>query len=341
MIPFDFISSKKKISSEASQNLVKMLLIRVILPLSLITIASCAVAGIPDNPLDVVKEGMEVADKALELYDKILDKVIPWKEFENTIKELDKYREDYSKEAGQLIGQIKTLLLNGMDTYFLSTQSIYEWCGTAVYQLNLYLKLFKETGPKSAAAQKALLVAVLDSGIKKMNEAQQKLSESTSAFNKVSGELLSLNTQLKNDFDKNSEYYNRQINKIRTEAYAGAASGAVFGIFGLIISYGTAAGIVENQLIPELNAKMESIKSFYVDLKQTIEKSNVDIDTTKTQLQTEIQTIGDLKVETENTQATISLDEFDALRDEIINAATKLINHCNDYKERHGKKKQS
>lgn len=316
-----------------------MHLIRIILPLFLIAITSCTASGIPDNPLNVVKDSMEAADKALELYDKVLDKTIPWKEFENTIKELDKYREDYSKEAGQLIGKIKTLLLNGMDTYFLSTQSIYEWCGTAVYQLNLYLKLFKETGPKSAAAQKAILLAVLDSGIKKMNEAQQRLSESSSAFNKVSGELLSLNTQLKNDFDKNSEYYRKQIDKIRTEAYAGAASGAVLGPFGLLISYSIAAGVIEGKLVPELNAKMDSIKAFYVDLKQTLEKTNMDIDTTKTKLQTEIATIGDLKVKTENTQTIIPLDEFETLRDEVIKAVTQLIAHCSDYRQRHGNSK--
>lgn len=304
--------------------------------LFLIAVTSCTAGVAPtENPLNTIKEGMKAADKALGLYDKILNEIIPWETFDQTIQEFDRHREDYSNESGQLITEIKTIVLKGLNSYSMSTKSINEWCGKAAYSLGLYLKLFKA----NSATEKRILVDVLDKGIIKMNEAQQHLSKSFEAFNSAAGKLSTLNTQLKNDFDKNSEYYRKQIDKIRTEAYAGAASGAVLGPFGLIIAYSIAAGVIEGKLVPELNAKMDSIKAFYVDLKQTLEKANMDIDTTKTQLQTEIQTIGDLKVETENTQAIIPLDEFETLRDEVIKAVTQLIAHCSDYRQRHGNSK--
>lgn len=76
---------------------------------------------------DTVKEGIDTADKALVFYDKLVDRVIPWEEFNETLVELDKFRKDYTIESAALIGETKTLMMNGMDEYFSASQDIYEF----------------------------------------------------------------------------------------------------------------------------------------------------------------------------------------------------------------------
>ncbi|TLP80878.1 hemolysin E, partial [Streptococcus pneumoniae] len=68
-----------------------------------------------------------------------------------------------------------------------------------------------------------------------------------------------------------------QVDKIRKEAYAGAAAGVVAGPFGLIISYSIAAGVVEGKLIPELKNKLKSVQSFFTTLSNTVKQANKDI----------------------------------------------------------------
>lgn len=75
--------------------------------------------------IETAKEGIETADKALELYNKVIDRVIPWKEFNETLVELDRFRKDYSTESAELIGHIKTLMMNGIDAYFSASQAVY------------------------------------------------------------------------------------------------------------------------------------------------------------------------------------------------------------------------
>ncbi len=83
---------------------------------------------IMSNEFETAKTAIETADKALDLYNKVLDQLIPWKTFEETIKELTRYKDEYSQKSSTLVGEVKTLLLDCQDKYFESTQSVYEWC---------------------------------------------------------------------------------------------------------------------------------------------------------------------------------------------------------------------
>ncbi|EHP3439911.1 hemolysin E [Escherichia coli] len=55
--------------------------------------------------------------------------VIPWQTFDETIKELSRFKQEYSQAASVLVGDIKTLLMDSQDKYFEATQTVYEWCG--------------------------------------------------------------------------------------------------------------------------------------------------------------------------------------------------------------------
>ncbi len=125
---------------------------------------------------------------------------------------------------------------------------MYEWCGVATQLLAAYILRSDEYNEKKASAQKDILIKVLDDGITKLNEAQKSLLVSSQSFNNASGKLLALDSQLTNDFSEKSSDLQSQVDKIRKEAYAGAAAGVVAGPFGLsIISYSIAAGVVEGE----------------------------------------------------------------------------------------------
>ena len=265
---------------------------------------------VADKTVEVVKNAIETADGALDLYNKYLDQVIPWQTFDETIKELSRFKQEYSQAASVLVGDIKTLLMDSQDKYFEATQTVYEWCGVATQLLAAYILLFDEYNEKKASAQKDILIKVLDDGITKLNEAQKSLLVSSQSFNNASGKLLALDSQLTNDFSEKSSYFQSQVDKIRKEAYAGAAAGVVAGPFGLIISYSIAAGVVEGKLIPELKNKLKSAQSFFTTLSNTVKQANKDIDAAKLKLTTEIAAIGVIKTETETTRFYVDYDDL-------------------------------
>ena len=282
---------------------------------------------VADKTVEVVKNAIETADGALDLYNKYLDQVIPWQTFDETIKELSRFKQEYSQAASVLVGDIKTLLMDSQDKYFEATQTVYEWCGVATQLLAAYILLFDEYNEKKASAQKDILIKVLDDGITKLNEAQKSLLVSSQSFNNASGKLLALDSQLTNDFSEKSSYFQSQVDKIRKEAYAGAAAGVVAGPFGLIISYSIAA---------ELKNKLKSVQNFFTTLSNTVKQANKDIDAAKLKLTTEIAAIGEIKTETETTRFYVDYD--DLMLSLLKEAAKKMINTCNEYQKRHGKK---
>lgn len=131
------------------------------------------------------------------------------------------------------------------------------------------------------------------------------------------------------------QLFQSQVDKIRKEAYAGAAAGVVAGPFGLIISYSIAAGVVEGKLIPELKNKLKSVQNFFTTLSNTVKQANKDIDAAKLKLTTEIAAIGEIKTGTETTRFYVDYD--DLMLSLLKEAAKKMINTCNEYQKRHGK----
>ena len=64
--------------------------------------------------------------------------------------------------------------------------------------------------------------------------------------------------------------------------------------------------------------------------------NNKDIDAAKLKLTTEIVAIGEIKTETETTRFYVDYD--DLMLSLLKEAAKKMINTCNEYQKRHGKK---
>lgn len=133
--------------------------------------------------IETIKEGIDTAGCMMDLYNRHLDRIIPWSDFKETLEELDKFRGNYSVESAALIGDIKTIMMDGMDSYFAASQSVFEWTGTVIPHLTMYIKLFDSYSAGIAETQKKLFVDVLNEGEKRMTDAQNDLGKSSSSFN--------------------------------------------------------------------------------------------------------------------------------------------------------------
>ena len=80
---------------------------------------------------------------------------------------------------------------------------------------------------------------------------------------------------------------------------------------------------------------MEEIKIFYDDLRSNIEHAFNDIDSTKIILKAEIQFISELKIQAEQTETFVNLDDVPTLRDIVIKSAQDLIVKCVEYQKRY------
>lgn len=285
--------------------------------------------------MKTVKESIEEAKGALVLYDKLVERVIPWKEFNETLVGLDKFREDYTVESALLITEIKTNMADGISAYFSASEHIYEWTGIAASHLELYIKLFKDHNARRASAQKDLLLNVLESGLKKMTAAQEELGKSSESFSSVFGRLSTLRKRFEDEFDEQSGFFQAKMELIRKGSHFLGSS--IFGISGFFLG----AEIGDQRYIRKLKRELEIVKQFYYHLHIKIEHAFNNIHETKKVLKQEIQHITELKIQIQQTEMFVNLDQVPDLRDTVIDSANDLIVKCEEYRKRHIEKIES
>lgn len=285
--------------------------------------------------LETVRDGIEEAKGALAMYDQLVERVIPWTTFNDFLIGLDKFREDYSSESALLISDIKTLITDGLGAYFSASQSVYEWAGMAATNLELYVKLFDHHDARRAAAQKKLLLELLESGIEKMTAAQKELGKSLQSFNSVNGELSTLRKRFEDEFDEKSEFFQAKIELIRSGSHFWGSS--LFGLSG----YFFGAEIGERKYVNQLKRELRKIEMFYYHLHLNIEQALNSIDDTKKMLGHEIEHITEIKIQIGDTQLFVNLDELADMRDTIIETAQGLVRKCEQYRKRHVEKIES
>lgn len=266
--------------------------------------------------IEIVRADIETVDKALTLYDRATDRVMPWSEYDDTLVAMD-HRKEYSVESAKLIGEIKTLLMDGVDAYASTTQNVHEWAGLMIPLLRTYHKLLDDYTPTSAEAQKKILLKILDDGLAKTWETVRKLDHSSAYFGRAAAKLGTLNEQLESEFDKNGEIAEGRIRAIRLRAYV---AGAWYGIPGLSV----AAGVVEGKLIPQLMEEYASIKKFYVNLKERVVTTFRVIGKTTGNMKDQVEQIRDLKTKIEGTEMLLSANEVEELRETVLKAIQDL-----------------
>ena len=80
------------------------------------------------------------------------------------------------------------------------------------------------------------------------------------------------------------------------------------------------------------------MQNFFTTLSNTVKQANKDIDAAKLKLTTEIAAIGVIKTETETETTRFYVDYDDLMLSLLKEADKKMINTCNEYQKRHGKK---
>lgn len=253
-----------------------------------------------------IKEGIEGTNEALNMYDKLIERVVPWKEFKESLAELDKYRNDFSAENALLIGDVKTHMMNGIDAYFYASQNTFEWASFSVSHLKLFIDLFNGHDAKKFETQKRLIIELLDNGVAQMGAAHAELGNAVFSFSSAIGKL----TALRKDF-------RRKIKKL---------------IFGLEDGNSVKTS--------KLLSKMSAILKFYDDLKRKVKHATENIIDATEILQTEIQHIYNLETQTEQEVWFVNLDEVSELRDMIIQSTQHLIADCEQYQKKHNSKFQ-
>lgn len=111
-----------------------------------------------------------------------------WREFSETLVELDVLRKDYFTDSILLIGDIKTHINNSNDVYFIASQNVYEWIDLVQPLLSIH------SIAKKGSAHRKILDKALDDGIIKLSMVQQELDKTSN--------LLALNAQFDDEFDK-------------------------------------------------------------------------------------------------------------------------------------------
>lgn len=126
-----------------------------------------------------------------------------------------------------------------------------------------------------------------------------------------------MKAQFIRDFNSESTFYADQIIKRRLEGYLIAAP------FGPI-AWAIAAGILEGQLIPKINAKIKDVENNFGDIDKIVAAASVEFEQIKEDLNNELHKFGELKVTAEASSALIPLSSFAKLRDKIDLSTSKL-----------------
>lgn len=284
----------------------------------------------PDDPEqsdhDIAAKSVEGASNVLDVYDKSIDKVIPWDVFHATTKALEQGRGRYGQKSGELVGEITTTMLNSEQHYFTASQSIYGWCGETIPLLEGYLELFKDYDKERAEGQKALLIEILDSGLAKMDIALDHIIQSIANFDIAAGKLATLDNQLQLDFKEGSTIMEAEIEKVRKNQWIAF----VFPPLGLGLTIYN-----EVKSIPDLKRSIADLQDFYKVLQGVVGKAIDDIKKARDELKRETIIIENLQCQTKVTRTFVALKV--AIKTLITKHVTNLMQQCRNYRARHGR----
>lgn len=269
--------------------------------------------------METVQEGIETADEILFLYDKVLDRVVPWKELNANNIELGSFRKDYSGESAVLIGEVKTLLSNGIEGYKTASHNVYEWTSLVTPLLTTYISLSNLNSPENTEAQNYILLRVLDNCIEKLSKSQDHLEKSSKNLDKAAAKLVILYRRSELDFQEENEI---DLSKL-TEIPIGSETDEEIGISDITIP----------SFLTEEKSKMA--KKFYDNLKKEADQASKDIAKIAKILNKEISHLENVKVQTLATKSSVNLDQVQSFRDLVVKSAQALLSNSDEYRKKH------
>lgn len=255
-----------------------------------------------------------VAD-AIELYSKVLDKEVPWKDFKDLPKELQHYTSDYSKESAHLVGRVRTQLANATDEYFATSQAIREMCDGINSFADLYVEGIDDANP---TVNGEVFSAILETAVDKMKEAQKPLTETSNHFCSLSGLWIVFLARLEHDFTENSVYFQKQV-----QMKENAAGGSWF----------SSKESIRQKIVADLKQHWTIVKRVHSDLKAKIDEANIVIWDTKFKIDKQIPLIAAQKANIDKSYASFQLNPQS--RQAIKRAVKDVTDQCNAYMQSH------
>lgn len=263
---------------------------------------------------------------------KIQDKFIPYDTFNDFIGVLDKYRNESNLTGGlELAHEVKAHLINTMNAYYVSTQSMYQWCDVAIDHFQSYIQQLQDTTKDEAMEQHHTLVQMLEEELEKISMAQQKLHELRLSFDEISE--VKLTPRLDKDFDNYSAQSNQQIKLLNSD---------IMDKMSVLLNLWDSNGVRHlKSKIREIKENLVTFKVLNDELKEAIKQAEYKANEMKTNFEDEINAMAHVRSLAQITLSTInSIIEEDAFDPEINNivevAVGNLIKKCKEYRARHG-----
>jgi len=254
------------------------------------------------------KSALETIEKFQQMADNHLKNLIPWDKMKEQLVLADTFKKDYSDILGESINSINNNIKEAKLQYNLSNNAMIKLCQNITNYITTFRILVSKD--KSAEINQAILLKFKDFLI----ESSKGIDEVLTSFIKCLTELEFLEVAFKTTraivneaLTENSEWHKRAVAQIRATAYGTAIVGAVLGLFGLAISYGIASGVVENDIIPQLNQKMLTIKDNYTNFGNLLTDLKTQADKAKNQITEDIKLVRIIQGESQNLSLLIDL----------------------------------
>lgn len=337
---------RRKSSNQLHSNMLYILVISCIIGL---------VVGDPLNPSNssnpsTEKQAIEDAERSMASNNRIIDDLTPKLSFPETDL-FSRFQYYYSAVTGRNVGDLKTSILNGQDSFFNAKQSIYNLCSGIVGIIDGYMQLLDAEDAKAAESRRSLLLHVINTEIQKLQESDANIKQTSSNVDASLTKLNDLLAQLKSEHSADDEFFKNFVkaaelehsgNKTATARIANATLAAVKEL----ISLGLMNPLIQkyldlNHIIlpPEedftgiftikLKAKFAEIEEFYENLKTKLAETKTQLDNTGPELAENIQRMQIAKTQVQN-------ETIVDLPPEVVtttkSAASKLIAKCESFR---------
>lgn len=256
---------------------------------------------------------------SISSYDKLVDKGIPWKAFEDAMELLEKYKNDYSENARNVVEEVTKLLLDTKDNYQESTRAVFEWSSLTSLLLKSFLR----------GHQNNAIVNILEEGTTAIEKAIQELHNASKSLNATIAKLKKLQVIVDSDFEEGSKFYKASLGALLGTALVSG----LLGPFGIIpAAAASKTSLLARHSMIMLLKKFEEVKVQHDNLKNIIEKSLDDIESAKNTLNDDKKHMSRMKAQAKVTLIQIK-EQF--LVEEIKESAENLIVLCDKYVESH------
>lgn len=310
------------------------------------TVLLCVFASVYSLP-----EYFETLKSAANLvtYSRDLDNSIKWKELK--MSELNIDATYHSSKTLSRLHKIRNQLNDASDSYFESSNIIYDWTSLAQSNLKLFLRLLQQHN----TTESTFIRKVLDEGLIKFQKSSSLLKAVKQNFSSAQMECLEIRSFFTIEELEKSERFVEKVSSIRRQGHGGTAAlaiatgyiGAVIGSFifpgvgtgvGFLIGAGTTeavgAPVTELVFVKDVKKQLEQTRDYFSQISNKIGEINTKLDNIIENDDREIKRIIDLGNNAQLTNTALALD-IEMAREVIIDVINDLIDECKKYIDAH------